>query len=267
MFDFYLRKLKAWRQKRKVILIESNETESRHASRDFIIYVYCCVVDNYTELVSHPLRSRGFQTKLSDAEVITMEIVGEFMGKETDQSLWRYFQNHWHDWFPNLGSRANFVKQSANLWLIKERIIRQLADNDRIHLIDGFPLPVCQITRAARSRCFQGEAGYIIVRLKMKSITVLKGILSLIVRVSSAALLLPMPLWTSAMWFKTWPMESVDYWLAIKALFAYCYQKHLHNKALIYKHPYEKIGRIRVLKPLLNSSCQCADSLKLSLLN
>jgi len=31
------------------------------------------------------LRSLGFQTKLNDAEVITMEIVGEFMGKDTDK--------------------------------------------------------------------------------------------------------------------------------------------------------------------------------------
>ncbi|MDD1608482.1 MAG: hypothetical protein LUQ18_08300, partial [Methylococcaceae bacterium] len=41
-----------------------------------------------------------------------------------DKSLWRYFRNHWHDWFPNLGSRANFVKQSANLWLLKEQIMK-----------------------------------------------------------------------------------------------------------------------------------------------
>ena len=57
------------------------------------------------------------------------------------------------------------MKQSANLWLIKERILRRLADtmgayDDRLHLIDGFPMSVCQLTRAARSRCFQGEAGY-----------------------------------------------------------------------------------------------------------
>jgi hypothetical protein len=87
------------------------------------------------------------------------------MGKDQDKSLWRYFRNHWHNWFPNLGSRANFAKQSANLHLVKEQILRQLiekmgASNDNIHIVDGFPMPVCKITRAARSRCFRGEAGY-----------------------------------------------------------------------------------------------------------
>lgn len=68
------------------------------------------------------LRSRGFMPKLSDAEVITMELVGEFMGKDQDKGIWRYFRNHWHEWFPHLGSRANFAKQSANLWDLKRRL-------------------------------------------------------------------------------------------------------------------------------------------------
>ena len=27
-------------------------------------------------------------------------------------------------------------------------------------MIDGFPMPVCKITRAAKSKCFHGESGY-----------------------------------------------------------------------------------------------------------
>ncbi len=77
-----------------------------------IIYVYCCVVDNYNELTKDkPLRKCCYQPKLSDSEVITMEIVGEFMGKDQDKSMWQYFQSHWKPWFPNLGSRSNFAKQ------------------------------------------------------------------------------------------------------------------------------------------------------------
>jgi hypothetical protein len=132
---------------------------------DFIIYVYCCVEDICRTIVKQPLRSRGFMPKLSDAEVITMELVGEFMGKDHDQGIWRYFRNHWHDWFPNLGSRANFAKQSANLWDLKRRIQDHLAwqigaMDDSIHLVDGFPMPVCKYARASGSRCFKGEAGF-----------------------------------------------------------------------------------------------------------
>jgi hypothetical protein len=57
-----------------------------------------------------------------------MEIVGEFLEKNTDTKIWRYFKNQWYDWFPNLGSRVNFVKQSANLWAVKQQIQRRLAE-------------------------------------------------------------------------------------------------------------------------------------------
>ena len=56
---------------------------------DFIIYVYCCVEDICRTIVNQPLKSRGFMPKLSHAEVITMEIVGELMGKDQDKGIWR----------------------------------------------------------------------------------------------------------------------------------------------------------------------------------
>ncbi len=71
-----------------------------------------------------------------------MELVGEFMGKDQDKSIWRYFRNHWHDWFPNLGSRSNFVKQSTLLYEVKRLVHHHLvvkmgAVSDSIHMVDG----------------------------------------------------------------------------------------------------------------------------------
>jgi hypothetical protein len=83
---------------------------------DFFIHVFCCVVDEYDPIVLNcPLRKRGYSPKLSDNEVITMEIVGEFLSRDTDKGIWRYFR-HWHRFFPAPGSCANFVKQASNLW-------------------------------------------------------------------------------------------------------------------------------------------------------
>ncbi|MDD5461260.1 MAG: hypothetical protein PHG00_06455 [Methylococcales bacterium] len=48
-----------------------------------------------------------FSAKLTDGEVITMEIVGEFIAKDQDKSVWQYFHNPWHSGFPHLGSRSN----------------------------------------------------------------------------------------------------------------------------------------------------------------
>lgn len=83
---------------------------------NFIITVFCLVEENYESAIKgQKLRSRGFKPKLTDSEVITMEIIGEFLGIDTDKGLWLYFKSHWQTWFSPLSSRSNFVKQASNL--------------------------------------------------------------------------------------------------------------------------------------------------------
>lgn len=78
---------------------------------DFIITVFCCIDDMLNEsLKDTKLRKRGFGPKLSDSEVITIEIVGEILGIDADKKIWQYFTSNWKDLFPALGSRSNFVK-------------------------------------------------------------------------------------------------------------------------------------------------------------
>jgi hypothetical protein len=133
---------------------------------DFIINVYCCVDDNWEVLTEDKrLRQRGYAPKLSDQEVITMEIVGESLGVETDKGIWAYFRRQWLEWFPQLGSRANFSKQASALWVIKQPLQRQLLiqqdvfDED-LFIVDEFPIRVCLYSRAKRCECFKAEADY-----------------------------------------------------------------------------------------------------------
>lgn len=132
---------------------------------DFIIAVYCLVEEMLKNLSVKKLRQRGFEPNLSDGEMITMETVAEFLGIDTDKGAWEYFSNHWQEWFPSLGSRANFARQAVNLWSIKQQIQKGLAKrigafSDKLHLADGFPMPVCHFKRANFSSIFKGEAKY-----------------------------------------------------------------------------------------------------------
>lgn len=133
---------------------------------EFIIAVFCCV-DDLLQIITreHPLPRKGFAPSLSASEVITMEIVAEFQGIETDQGIWRYFHGHWLDWFPTLPSRTSFVRQAANLSQYKEQMQQSLAEQlgafaDDLHLVDGIPIPLCCFSRAKRCRSFQGDAAY-----------------------------------------------------------------------------------------------------------
>ena len=133
---------------------------------DFIITVYCLIDDELKKLLQEKkLRSRGFEPKLTDAEIITMEVVGEFLGKDTDTGVWRYFSQHWRKLFPELGSRSNFAKHCANLWQLKQSLqvvfLKGIgAQTDILHMSDGFPIPICHFKRAYFSQLFKGEAAY-----------------------------------------------------------------------------------------------------------
>jgi IS5 family transposase len=133
---------------------------------EFIIAVYCCV-DDHLQAISKGkrLRSRGFDPALSDAEVITMEIVGEFLGIDTDKGIFEYFHRHWRHFFPRLGTRTTWARQGANLWYWKQRLQQMLARRldafaDPIHLVDGLPIPVCRFKRAFFSKGFRESAAY-----------------------------------------------------------------------------------------------------------
>jgi len=131
---------------------------------DFIVVVYCLVSDIFTQVVGgQRLRRRGPQPALTDSEVITMEIVGEFLGQDTDKGIWEYFRRHWRAWFPALGSRSQFARQASDLWRIKQLIQQALARAlgafaDDIHTVDGHPMRVCVLTRAGRCKRFRGIA-------------------------------------------------------------------------------------------------------------
>ena len=111
---------------------------------EFIIFVYLIIEELYLIVVDQPLRTRGFPPAVTDVEIITMQIVGEFLSLDTDKSIWMYFKNNWLEWFPKLGSYPNFCKHCANLWHINQKIMSQLNHrygSDNIHFIDGFPIP------------------------------------------------------------------------------------------------------------------------------
>lgn len=133
---------------------------------DFIIQVYCLVDDLFQEITKDIcLRKRGPKPKLTDVEVITMEIVGECLQLNGDANIWTYFKSHWLDWFPRMGDRTAFVRQSANLWKIKEKIQMRISANhyDDLHLFDGFPIPLCHVRRYKQSTNelrAEGAVGY-----------------------------------------------------------------------------------------------------------
>lgn len=134
----------------------------------FIVAVYCLVDDLMEELLGDQrLRKRGPDPVLDDREVLTIEIVGEFMGIDTDKGIFLFFRRHYAKWFPALSEihRTTFVRQAANLWKVKGRLWQSLLDtrveyDRRISLVDSFAVPVSGFAKAPRHRSFAGIASH-----------------------------------------------------------------------------------------------------------
>ena len=136
----------------------------------FTIAVLCLVEELVTASQADPgwrrLRRRGPAPRLHDSEVLTMEIVGEFLGLDRDTAIDRFFRRVHPDWFPALGRvhRTTFARQGANLWALKERLWQLLLDwlphDPALSFVDSVPVPVCRFGRAWGCVRFKGEAAF-----------------------------------------------------------------------------------------------------------
>jgi hypothetical protein len=133
----------------------------------FIVTVYCVLDDALAGLTGRArLRPRGPAPRLADSEVLTLEVVGEYLGLDRDAAIYAYFRRHHAALFPALAAvhRTTFARQAANLWAVKARLQRDLRaglpHDPALSLVDSVPVPVCRFGRAPRCRRFRGQAAY-----------------------------------------------------------------------------------------------------------
>ena len=136
----------------------------------FTIAVLCLIEELLAELRADPawrrLRRRGPAPVLADSEVLTMEVVGEFLGYDQDVAIYHYFRRHHPGWFPALSRlhRTTFVRQAANLWVVKERLwgllLERVLHDPALSLVDSVPTPVCRFGRAYTCSRFRGQAAF-----------------------------------------------------------------------------------------------------------
>src|SRR4051812_2948837 len=95
-----------------------------------IVVVFCLADDFVRDLCREcRLRQRGPAPVLADSEVLTVEIVGEFLGLDTDRGLHAHFRRYFGHLFPGRRRvhRTTLARQAANLWATKHALWRRLA--------------------------------------------------------------------------------------------------------------------------------------------
>jgi hypothetical protein len=144
-----------------------------------VIWLYVLIEAAYQEVTKNGrLRRSGPEPKLSDVEVMTIEILGEMCGLRTDKQIYWYVRTHWRHFFPALPCHQTFARQCKALSVVKQKILAEMfPPNDDLHVIDGFPIPICKLIRRKRCRIFQGAAAVGYCAAKKEYFYGLRGIL------------------------------------------------------------------------------------------
>jgi len=117
--------------------------------------VYTVVDDWYQEEGWRLVRSRpGVKPRCSDSEVLTLELVRELEGETRERRWYRTVRANWRGLFPDLPERSVLHKRTKSLYRVLDRcrcaLRDRLLDDDPRRLIDGTPVPVCEVSRVGR---------------------------------------------------------------------------------------------------------------------
>jgi len=98
----------------------------------------------------------GSKPKFSDLEVITLSLVSEALGIDSENYLFGKLTKDFSHDFPNLIDRSQYnVRRKKLFYKIDEvRIFmaKEIIKEDNIYIVDSIPIEVCKIARAKRSK-------------------------------------------------------------------------------------------------------------------
>lgn len=117
--------------------------------------VYVVVDDWYQEEGRRLVRSRpGVKPRCSDSEVLTLEVVRDLEGETRERRWYRTVRANWRELFPHLPERSVLHKRTKSLYRLLDccrcALRDQLLTADPRRLIDGTPVPVCDVSRVGR---------------------------------------------------------------------------------------------------------------------
>lgn len=133
----------------------------------FLTVVYCVCDEVYQREIAAQLGPRpGARPKLSDSEVLTLAVVGQWHGHRCERCYLRAVRRHWLAYFPRLTSQSAFNRRVRHLWAalcllgpaIARQVSRLLGQSATYQVWDGVPVPLMHQCRGERHRLFADEA-------------------------------------------------------------------------------------------------------------
>jgi hypothetical protein len=130
----------------------------------FLAAVYTLVDTLYTRhLAPHKPVRRGRRPRVSDSEVLTLMVIGQWRGN-SQRALLRHATTSWRAFFPRLLSQSAFNRRSRDLGGACAALVPLIADElgaaqAPYQILDTTPVPLARLCRGRQHRLFAGHAG------------------------------------------------------------------------------------------------------------
>lgn len=93
---------------------------------------------------------------LSDLHIISLALLAEALGIDSERLLWSKLQTDYADLFPNLPHRSNYNRRRKRMagWIeqLARRWGRQIRPDEDTYLVDSIPVPVAHVAREHSTR-------------------------------------------------------------------------------------------------------------------
>lgn len=126
----------------------------------FMTTLYVWIDDWYkAEMAEAMKRKRGPSPKMSDSEVLTVAIAGQWrcgVPWQSERGVVRYMQTHGRIWFPTMLERSRYNERVRYLWAAIIRLQQQLAEVMKAaealyEVVDCLPLPSCSNSQSLQA--------------------------------------------------------------------------------------------------------------------
>ncbi len=127
----------------------------------FLTTLYVYVDDWYkAEIPDTIARRRGPDGQLSDSEVLTLALVGQWrwgVPWQSERGMVRYMQGEGRQWFPGMLGRSRYNERARCLWVVliklQQGLAEQLGSRTALYeVVDCVPLPSCSTAQSRKKR-------------------------------------------------------------------------------------------------------------------
>ena len=127
----------------------------------FMTTLYVWIDDWYTEEMAEEIsRTKGPAPKMSDSEVLTVAMAGQWRCGtpwSSERGVVRYMQREGKHWFPTMLERSRFNERVRCLWAVvvklQQALARKLRSSRKVEeVVDCLPLPSCSTAQVREGR-------------------------------------------------------------------------------------------------------------------